>query len=214
MTEEATTEGTVETAAATPSVDFGPVFERMEQFGSKLEELSAAVQPPAPEQPDPYAELGNYYEDPNEANAARQALEAILNPALQAQTQPLLDKIAALEAAQQKVVADLELGDLEARYPRLANDEEYTNALLQEAQTLAAQLGNPALASNATLIEKLHLARMGAERAAAETPAGGVPTGLEAAHGASPGGNDGPDLAQSILRAGGQKTPGHLFWGA
>lgn len=208
------TEGAAEPVApATPAFDPSELLGRFEALDAKIETLRP--EPAAPEPaPDPYAELDQYYEDPNAAAEARRALESILSPAVEQATKPLLERIAAAESAAQKIQADLELGDLEARYSRLADDPEYTKGILQEAQDLATKLGNPALASNATIIETLHLARVGRERAAAETPAGGVPTGLEAAGGASPGQPETPDLAQSILRAGGERTPGHQFWGA
>jgi hypothetical protein len=211
VTDEATpTEGAAETAdAPTPSVDFGPILDRFSQFESKLEALQPQPEPETA--PDPYAELDNYYEDPAQSQDARRVLESILNPAIEQSTQALRDEIKALKGELSGLTTDLDLGDLEARYPRLADDREYNQALLQEAEQFAQQIGQPDLARNARLIETLHLARVGKERAAAETPAGGV-TGLESAGGATPG-QPAPNLAQSIVQAGGGNTPGRELWG-
>lgn len=222
MSDEATpiTGGAAEQAAAapTPGVDFGPVFERMEQMGSRLEssfnERLASMQPqvePETEQ-DPYAGLTDYYEDPYQAQQAQQALEQVLSARLDQATKPLLQQIEELKSQHQRLNNDLELGDLEAKYPRLASDEALANSVFEEAQKIAQSLGNPALAQNARLIETAYLAHMGRARAAGETPAGGAHTGLEAAGGASPGQPE-PDLAQSILRANGPSSPARELFG-
>lgn len=213
MSDITPTEGTAEpTAPASPSIDFGPIMDRFSQFESKLEALQPAAPAPEPEQ-DPYAELDNHYKDPSQAQEARRLLEQINEAASQKATQPLLEKIATLEQALNGLTTDLDFGDLEARYPRLAEDREYNQSLLTEAEQFAQKVGQPGLANNASVIETLHLARMGKERAAAETAAGGVPTGLESAGGASPGA-PAPNLAQSIVQAGGAPTDAQRFWGA
>lgn len=199
----ATPESAEPAASPSPSIDFGPIMERFESLESRL----TAQQPesaPEPE-PDPYAELESYYEDPADAADARQLLESVLEAKLSAATKPLQDRLAALQA-------DLELGDLEARYPELADNNELAQGILREAEEIARESGVPQLATSAKLLEKLYLARKGLERAASEMPAGGAPTDLEGAGGAAPGQPE-VDLAQQILQARGAMTPARQFWG-
>lgn len=176
-----------------------------QQIGSSLDQRFAALAPPEPEV-DPYAEaLGSVYEDPAEREAVGQALQGVFQPLLEQATAPLMQELSQLRA-------ELDAGDLEARYPALQNPETAQQAM-QAAAQLAQKAGlDPAqYGRNPALIEAAFLMQAAQARAQSETPAGGTPVGLESAGGAATS-EPGPNVAQQILAAGGPQTAARQVW--
>lgn len=202
------TSAPAETAAPqAPEVDFGPLMERFERIESRLPEPQPEGEP-EPEA-DPYEGLSELGYSEEETAATRQVLEQIFGSQVQQAVGPLQQEI-------QRLRSELDYGDLEEKYPALATEEGAEKVMgesRQAAADIARQLGLPAqqaqqLAMSPRLMEFVHLAQIGRERAAQEKPAGQPGAELEQPGGASPPEPE-PDVNEGILGVNGSSD----FWG-
>lgn len=193
--------GTAENAGGggeSQGFDLGPVLERLSAFDSRLDEFSQRL--PAQEQQqaevvDPYAQVDEMYgEDPEAAAEIRQVLEGIVGQAIQQQMNPLAQQFRQLRT-------ELDIGELEERYPEIRENAEIAEQITQKAQQLAARLGKPDLVYDSEILEMAYLASRTQRAAAQEGPAGGGnPAELESAAGSAPGEQE-PDWAKEIVSA-------------
>lgn len=201
-------------------VDYGRIESALEDRFARMEEsltqrLPAPVAPAQPPAADPFADtLGGLGYDDAEQHAMRGVLEPLFQGVLQQALGPIQQQNQELRQQLHTLTNELDAGEIEERYPALANQEVYApvaQEALQTAQMLGLQVQDPSQVP-ARLIEQAYLARLGRERVASETPAGGGNPALEAAGGATPPAEE-PDIAQSIVNARGPKTPGMAYWG-
>lgn len=200
--------GTGENAGGEPhggSFDLGPVLERLSAFDSRLDDFSQRLpeqqqqQQQGPEIPDPYAQVDELYaDDPESAQQVREVLQGIIGNVLQ---QELGRTVGPLAQQFRQLRTELDIGELEERYPEIARDPEVAGAIEQKARQLAERLGNPDLVFDAEILEMAYLASRAQKAAAQEGPAGGGnPAELESAAGSAPGEQE-PDYAKEIVSA-------------
>jgi hypothetical protein len=191
---------------------FGQMDERV---GGLEQHLAPQQQAPPEQEPDPFAPLADAGYAPEEIQQLQGVLSPLFQGVVQQAMQPLQQQNQQLAAQLAALTNDLDAGDLVDQYPALGTDEGW-NRVAPEALALAQSLGLQVQRPEevpARIIETVHLAQLGRERVASETPAGGGNPGLETAGGATPP-EPPPDIAKSIVNArGGQKTPQGLFWG-
>ena len=203
----------------TETTQQAPDFSGLEQFLDQRfsaqqqhvqEQIQQALAPaePEPEAADPYSGLGELGYSDEETQATRQVLQGILGQEIQNAVGPLQQEIRRLRS-------ELDYGDLEDRYPNLATEEGAQKVMgesRQAAERIAQGLGlgpeiAQQLAMSPQLMEFVHLAQIGRERAAQEQPAQ-PGAELEQPGGASPPEPE-PDVNDLILGA----SPKNNFWG-
>lgn len=197
------------TQEAAPGIDMSALADALsERFEPQFEQLRGAINPePEPEVADPYVGLGELGYSDEETSMTRNVLEGIFEQKMTQAVGPLQQEINRLRS-------ELDYGDLEERYPALATPEGAERVMSESRQAavdIARGLGLPAeqaqqLAMSPKLMEFVHLAQIGRERAAQEQPprAG---TELEQPGGASPPEPE-PDVNDQILGA----APPKNFW--
>jgi hypothetical protein len=188
---EAPAEGGQETAPA-PGQDFGPLEQRFDELGSRLERIEGALPQPQEAPAEPADEWEQYLQSleqegepqsPEEVaaddRAAEQQLARMVQLATQNATAPLQREIAEMKR-------DAEAIALEQTYPDL-RDTAKAQQVLDASAEYAQRMGRPDLAFEPGLIELVYKAQRADERAASERPAGDDGVQLEAAAGAAPG---------------------------
>ncbi len=206
MDQQAAAPEAQEAAQSAPAFDMDALNSRFDQYESKLDEFRSALYEPDDEQDsEPESSPFEGYEETGDpavdAQRAQQAIQDLVDQQLQKQLGPIQEQQRALQT-------ELEIGDLEAQYPAL-QQQEVAEATMARAQQVAAQAGNPELARNAAILKLAYLANEAEKRAASEAQVSGVPTGLEAGAGATPGPTE-ADLQSQIRNAGGVKNS---LWG-
>ena len=193
--------------------EFGAVLDRLSAFDQGLDErISQAIQraqapaPETPEAPDPYGQLDELYDDPAAAAEARQVLQSIVSSAIQ---QELQGAVGPLAQQFRQLRTELDVGELEERYPEIRTDAKVAEAITSKAQQLAQRLGNPDLVYDSEILEMAYLASRAQRAAASEGPADGRnPAELESAAGSAPGEQE-PDWAKEIVS--GYRNTGGMF---
>jgi hypothetical protein len=193
---------------------FDRILSRVEELGTNVEQLNQRLTPEeTPAEPeDPVAsllaEMGyevpdeDYQEPEGSEGPDREFLEMVMaatNKAVEKQLQEQLHP--ALSAIRER---DLEsaFADLEGRFPKLVEDEQWREKVLDTAESLAG--GDRAKLEDPTFIELVHKSLLLDERAAQDTPVGDAGSGLERPSGANPAAASGEsqqEIAQRIVRA-------------
>jgi hypothetical protein len=211
--------GAVEGTESTPGgLDLGPVLERFDGLGSRLEQMETRLAESlggGEEEGDEGGfefDVDSLFGDPGEQEPSQgqlnpQALQNLIQQATQSQLQealgPLLQRVQGMEVG-------LDAERLAAQYPDLAK-AEIAGPVVEQAKELAAALGRPELAHNTQVIELIYKAQMADQYAAGERPVG-TEQGfeLERASGSGPAAADEPNTAERII-AQRQKSQ---FWNA
>jgi hypothetical protein len=209
--------------------DVDRVLSRVNELGEKFSTIEDRL--PAPSEPEPQAEpdltsellqqLGYEVpeetegEPPEDLDLTPRDLVELVNRAVQAGVEQRLDPYL---RSQQEDAVDSAFSELEQRYPKLVDDEQWQSKVLESAEQMALQAarGLPRdqavrraeeLLENPTFIELVHKSLLADERAAQETPVEAAPQeGLERPAGANPASAESQeDEAERIVQAGGRK---------
>lgn len=205
--------GATETPAtagnAVTTEHFDRILNRVEEMGGNVDQLMQRL--PAPEETpgseeDPVtallAELG--YEVPEEPEPEpegldqRELLEMVMAATNKAVEKQLKDQLHPHLSALQDRELDSAFADLESRYPKLVEDEEWQQKVLDTAEQLAR--GDRSKLEDPTFIELVHKSLLADERAANETPVGDEGSGLESPSGANPASSSGESEQDQVAR--------------
>jgi hypothetical protein len=198
-------------AEAGPSLD--DVLARMDQMGQQLQSLQPTA-PSEPQQPaDPLQQLLNG----GEGEAPQQEVPRDLRDAFDEDPEGFVNALR--EATRSEFRQELApvfdhirsqgLNALEEEFPALGT-EEGADKLMGAAEAAAQQIGNPALVQQPDFLRMVHLAQLGEQAAAGETPAGGQQqVSLETGGGAPPEPQQ-RNVFEQI--AGQQQDAGKAFW--
>lgn len=207
---EQTTEGTESAPETTGAgLDLSPVLQRFDDLGSRTErmeqqlsEFMSGQQPEEesgeefdftslfgePEEP----EVGQQQYPQVNAEAMQQLIDQRAEALMEQRFGPLMERVQGIEVS-------LDAEALAARYPELGN-RETAEPVVQAAQQLAEELGNPQLVNNMKFVEAIYKAQKADRLAADEKPAGSD-NGfeLERGGGAGPAAADEPNIAQRVI---------------
>lgn len=213
---EQTTEG-AETAPQTTEagLDLSPVLQRFDDLGSRTERMEQQLsefltaQQPEQESGEEF-DFGSLFGDPEEpevgqqpqvnADAMQQLIDQRAQTLLDERFGPLMERVQGIEVS-------LDAEALAARYPELGV-RETAEPVIQAAQQLAEELGNPQLVNNMKFVEAIYKAQKADRLAADEKPAG-ADNGfeLERGGGAGPAAAEEPNIAQRVIAQQRDKSP-------
>lgn len=190
------------------------ILSRVDELGSQVGEFAQRLpepeQEPEPDQVEQILQQLGYempeeeeVEEPDQGVDLRQLVELLTK----AQSEALRSELAPLQTQMQDQRLEAAFTDLETKYPKLVEDEDWQNKVLDTAEALAQRAGSQELIENPTFLELVHKSLLADERAEQETPVDTAHRdGLEAPNGANPGATE-PDVneAQEIVQASGNK---------
>lgn len=199
--------GAVEGTESTPGgLDLGPVLERFDGLGSRLEQmetrLAESLGGGGLEDPDEGFEFDtdSLFGDPPEQAPQGPLNAQALQNLIENATQSRLDKaLAPILERQQAVEVGLDAERLTAKYPDLAKPE-VVGPVVEKARAIAEAAGQPGLVNNMDFVEAMYKAHMADQYAAGERPVGTEQEfELERASGSGPAAADEPNTAERII---------------
>ncbi len=208
------TPGTQDTTTTGAAVDFGPVLDRIDALGPRLERMESLL----PQHDDSgddddgfeFDTAALFGDDPQQQGLTPEALQALTGQFQQMTQQQVQQALAPIMQQVQGIQTGLEAEQLAAKYPALQT-EEGAAPVVAAARQMAEALGQPGLATNMQFLETVYKAQMADKYAAGEVPAGAEKGfDLERAGGAGPAAGDEPSIADRVIQSR-QKTD---FWSA
>lgn len=196
--------------AQAPGLDLSPLTQRFDGLDGRMSRIEEIAQQFAQQghegqqgQESAGGELDALFDDQSGEMTPAQAqalLQQAMQPHLQSQVAPLLDRLQTAEQRLSEVQMGLDAEALTARYPALA-DIKVAGPVVDQARQLADAMGQPALATSIPFIEVVYKAQMADKYAAGEVPAGVEKQfGLESGAGANPqNGTPEPNIAERII---------------